>query len=263
MLKFHELLNTYKDKDVFIIGNGPELNFIDDSLKQKIRNNYITIGCNFTHLFLEETDFYLSGHWCPMLYNIHYGKVKNTRLFQGPTIDFDYDSNKILNVENINVQTNMQNFILPDSDSQYLVGSENILFSCFHLAYILGFKRIFTIGVSMKSNKHYYDDEYLLNEMKTEWDFLYSKYKSNRIIDVDFQNIWNLNLSGISNDISILTTDGNIHKRTEYFENMSRILNNLSDIFELLRSLDRDVYCFNPDSIIYDAGAKLINYNSI
>lgn len=263
MIKFHELSNLYKDKDVFIIGNGPELNNIDDELKNKIKENYITIGCNFSHLFLEETDFYLSGHWCPFLYNIHFGKVKNMRLFQGPTIEFDYINNNTLNVEKINVWTNMNNFVIPNDSEQFLVGSENILFSCFHLAYILGFKRIFTIGISMKSSNHYYDKLDLLNNMKEQWKFLYDQYKDNKIIDVDFQNIWNLNLSGISNQISILTPSGATHNRTEYFDNMSKISENLRDIFHLLKSIDREIYCFDKDSIIYDSGAKLINYNSI
>lgn len=255
-----ELKDLYLGRDVIIIGNGPDLLNLNEKFKKNL-NNFITIGCNISHLFYNEINFHVSGHWTTHLYNLHFGKVKDCRLFQGPTLnEMNYFDNNTLNVENINVVTRIDKFKKPKSDEMYLVGSEQIGLAALHLAYILGAKRIFFIGVDMKSSKHYYDCELYSNNLINQWNFLYEKYKDNIIVARDLRNMKNV---VILNGSEIEGDDGNIIKKQSYFENYNDTLNNYSEIFKLLKSENVEVFTGNKNSIICEAGADYVNLNNL
>lgn len=257
---FLELKDLYIGKTVVIIGNGPDLMNLNEKFKEKLKE-LITIGCNVSHLFLNETNFHVSGHWSTHLYNLHFGKVKDCRLFQGPTIqEINYIDNNTLNVENINVVTRLDTFIKPNLNEKYLVGAEQIGLAALHLAYIIGAKKIIFIGVDMKSSEHYYDDEEHCQNLLNQWNYLEELYSNSSIIMRDLKNMKN---GSIFKSLEIEGGDGNIIKKQSYFENYDYTLYNYSHIFQFLKNENVEIFTANKNSIIFEAGAEHIDLNNL
>lgn len=141
--KLAKFKDIHKGEDCFIIGNGPSLNKMDLSPLK----NYHTFGLNKIYLLFDKVDLNLSYHVAvnPLVIE------QSVKAFQGldcpsflsyrpavkvfpPTSQIDY----IMTGGPFSFQTNLQNPVCEGHTVTYVA---------MQIAYYMGFKRVFLIGV--------------------------------------------------------------------------------------------------------------------
>ena len=146
-LKYSKVLKKYKNihsgADCFIVGNGPSLNKIDLGLL----NRYYTFGLNKIYLMFDKTEFRPSYHVAvnPLVIE------QSVKEFEGLSCDtfLSYRPSRHIIKKHEHI-----NFIMtggPVAFSQDLVGEINegwtVTYVAMQIAFYMGFKNIFLIGV--------------------------------------------------------------------------------------------------------------------
>jgi hypothetical protein len=249
---YSDFNDVYKGKTIFIIGNGSDLLNLSKEFRDKLKNE-VTIGTNASHLFLKNTSFHLSGHWIHLLFNKHYGNVRDCRVFQGPhKAEFKYKDNNVIDLEANNVRSSLQSFIKPVSNNSPLIGAEQIGLSATHIAWILGAKKIVYVGFDCKSLDHYYKAKPYINKVKQQYKSLKEKYSSDPFINSDLDDFWNINI-----DPGSIPGAWNPPKGTLFLNDYDSLLQSYSIIFNKLKSENIEVSTYNRNSILFEAGASL------
>lgn len=140
--KFH---NIHIDEDCFIIGNGPSLNQMDLSLL----NQYHTFGLNKIHLMFEKTKLSLSYHAAvnPLVIEQMKSEIENN-VFKCP-IFLSYKASKnviehkshVFRLNTDNVWSFYRDITNPIEEGF------TVTFVALQIAYYMGFKNVFLIGV--------------------------------------------------------------------------------------------------------------------
>ena len=183
LLKFQ---NIHKGKDCFIIGNGPSLKKMDLSPL----NYFYTFGLNKIHLLLEKTGLNVSYHVavnplvieqstkeierlnCPSFisYRAAHGKIKpldhvHFILTQGPDVPYTFQSNLLRGIHE----------------------GYTVTFVAMQIAFFMGFKRVFLIGVDHNfiANGKENEKQYLTGEDPNHFDPTYFSNKEWHLPDLE------------------------------------------------------------------------------
>ncbi len=142
--KLEKFRNIHEGEDCFIIGNGPSLNKMNLSLL----NDYYTFGLNKIYLIFERNPFNPSYHVAVNPLVIEQGKNEFKRLECPSFLSFrPKSSNKIKDkntyaLGDINATSPFYKDI-----TQGISQGATVTFSAMQIAYFMGFKRVFLIGV--------------------------------------------------------------------------------------------------------------------
>lgn len=139
--KFH---NIHSGEDCFLIGNGPSLNKMDLSLL----NDYYTIGLNKIFLLFDKTNLKIDYHVCVNKYVIDQCTNDFLRMQCPSFISYKYRNELLTGNDNIyfvgDIHSKWKFF--EDITTGISQGS-TVTYAAMQIAYYLGFKRIFLIGV--------------------------------------------------------------------------------------------------------------------
>ena len=284
MKKFlNDYANVHKDETIYLIGTGPEILNISAKYRDKIKEG-TSIAVNSHHLFIENPTYHCSGHWSHYLLNCEHSNPTGCRFFQGKRPEkgvwfdsilgiytktrnggeilsphsFDrsfYDQNNTVDLSsNIRSGHGFRSVEKGEADRLFdevnsdspMFGSDNIAFTATHLACVMGAKKIVYIGFDQKSCHHYYESVHLLPTLQNQIKSLYSKYKSDGFLKKDIQHLWDMVKKVRSPDYLEFVGYNRI-KFEKMFQCMNR--NNVTPIVH------------NKNSVVFDAGAKLTNYD--
>jgi len=183
ILKFQDI---HKDKDCFIIGNGPSLRNMDLSPL----NNYYTFGLNKIHLLMDKTHLNVSYHvavnplvieqsaedfeklQCPSFISYRCGNriIKpldhiNYIITQGPNVKYTFQTNLLQGIHE----------------------GYTVTFVAMQIAFFMGFKRVFLIGVDhnfiAKGKEN--EKQYLAGEDPNHFDPTYFSNKEWHLPDLE------------------------------------------------------------------------------
>jgi len=147
-LKYSKKLVRFKDihkgEDCFIIGNGPSLNKMDLTLL----NDYYTFGLNKIYLIFDKMSLNLSYYVAVNPYVIKQSKKEISNL--SCTRFLSYIPAKKNNIKSDNVYTLgdcMPKKLFYKDITQGIRQGTTVTFVAMQIAYYMGFKRVFLIGV--------------------------------------------------------------------------------------------------------------------
>jgi len=251
-----DLKDVYEGSTVYLLGNGADILDLPPSFREKLENE-VTIGTNASHIFLQETNFYIAGHWCHLLPHLYSGSVKDCRIFQGPHKSFfGYEENNVLDLESNNVKTCLGDFRRPEEDADPLIGAEQIGLSSTHIAWVLGAKKIIYLGFDCKSLSHFYSRGYYNSKIKDEYVRVRNFYIDEPDIKSDFDDFWNINIEPNSIPGAYSPDQG-----TFYLKNYDMLLGSYSEVFKKLNSEGVETVTYNENSILFEAGAALESFD--
>ena len=127
-----------------------------------------------------------------------------------------------------------------------MFGSDNIAFTATHLACIMGAKEIVYIGFDQRSANHYYEVPHLLPTLQNQIQSLYTKYESDEFLKRDIRHLSEM-VKKVRSPDYLQFVGYNRIKFKKMFQCMHR--NNVTPIVH------------NKNSVVFDAGAKLTNYD--
>ena len=142
--KLEEFRNKHKGEDCFIIGNGPSLNEMDLSLL----NDYHTFGLNKIHLIFDRKPFDLSYHVAVNPYVIEQIKKEIVNLNCDSFLSYTPALINRITSKNIYYlgDTKSNEFFYKDITKGMRQGN-TVTYVAMQLAYFMGFKNIYLIGV--------------------------------------------------------------------------------------------------------------------
>ena len=135
--------NLHQGEDCFIIGNGPSLNKMNLSLL----NNYYTFGLNKIHLIFERVNLNLSYHVAINPLVIEQSKKEIENLNCPSFLSARAAHNVINKREHIYKIFTGGPFTFQPDCSKLVYEGYTVTYVAMQLAYYMGFKRIFLIGV--------------------------------------------------------------------------------------------------------------------
>jgi len=262
-MKYTELEDIYQihtGETIYLIGNGPGALEISESYKEKIENG-ISIGVNSSHLW-GPTTYQASSTWSCYLLSCHYGVVTGCRFYQGQGIGTDsswpfggattVQTSFFSDNNTIDIHSNMNEpsstnalFDKPDKGSP-LFGRDNIMFTATNLATVMGASRIVYLGFDQRDDGHYYDIPRLMDMYKQQTQEMKEMYSSDPHIFKDLEDMEYKNI--------------NKEAKPEYLRsNWCR--DKLSHLFVAMKENDITPVVHLEDSIVYEAGAALEEYN--
>ena len=225
--------NRHSNQTIYILGNGPEIACLDDRTYETIKNG-ISIGTNATHLIFPKTTYYVAGHPIHYVLNCKHGLVDKSRFYHGWDItqDIDYEKNRTVRYENI-----------PRSPVYSEEYRNQISFSAINIACLMNPSRIIFIGIDMKSNQRFYDQntslkEKLLEQVKS----IQKEAKSSQLSE------------DTNNTINILTGKMSINYANTY----GRFRGEYTRVFKEMRSIGIQPVIHNANSILAEAGADIL-----
>lgn len=143
-LKLASFKNIHQGEDCFIIGNGPSLNKMDLA---KL-NQYYTFGLNKIYLIFERVDLSLSYYVTVNRLVIErcQNEIQN---FRCPCfLEFTKSKDIIPFKENIyRLATTGRPYMFQTDITQKICEGNTVTYVAMQLAYYMGFKRVFLIGV--------------------------------------------------------------------------------------------------------------------
>ena len=148
--KLEQFRNKHKDEDCFIIGNGPSLNEMDLSLL----NDYYTFGLNKIHLIFDRKPFDLSYHVAVNPHVIRQSKKEISNLNCQSFLSYvPAWINRVIS-DNIYYlgDTESNEFFYKDITKGMRQG-HTVTYVAMQLAYFMGFKNIYLIGVDHNFNQ--------------------------------------------------------------------------------------------------------------
>ena len=232
----NDIIDIHKDQTIYIVGCGSELLNLPNNIKEKITKG-ISIGLNAVHLFLDKMTYHASGHPFHYALNCKYGNVSSCRFYQGHDIGYDYARNKSLRYHGS-----------PQSCVHSPEFKHQISFTATNLACLMGCNNIIFVGISMKTYQHYYD---LVDGMKKNMD-----KQAQDILDNTNNNIL---LEDGKQFISTLHQKRNAYNA--YFaDHYGRFLGEYGKLFKQMQDNGIYPHTYNQNSIIAEAGAKIISY---
>lgn len=142
--KLSKFKNVHEGEDCFVIGNGPSLNNMD----LRLLNNYYTFGLNKIYLIFSRQDLTITYHVCvnPLVIKQSKKDIENLKcpsfISFRPGIINGYKGNNIYFIEN---SGDIQ--FCKDIINDFISCSYTVTYTALQLAYYMGFKRVFLIGV--------------------------------------------------------------------------------------------------------------------
>ncbi len=254
-MKLSDYNKIHEGETIYLIGNGPDLHNISESYKEKIANG-ISIGVNASHLFLPQTTYHCCGHWSHYLLNCEYGSVAGCRFFQGPKIDEGprsldscfHEDNKTLDISrNSTWPFNDTSVIFNEiNENSSLLGAEQIAFAATHFACIMGAKKIVYLGFDQRSSTHFYDEPEYKKIIKEQTDSLIEKYKNDYFLKHDLEDFYAV----IDKTASLC-----------FLSRQDAFKSKFSGMFNVMLEHGTTPIVHNRDSIVFDSGAELRDYD--
>ncbi|NEO46635.1 MAG: DUF115 domain-containing protein [Moorea sp. SIO4A3] len=141
LLKFK---NIHKQEDCFIIGNGPSLN----KLNLSFLNNYYTFGLNKIYLIFDKVNLNISYHVAVNSLVIEQS-AKEFENFKCPSFLSAIAADKVVDKSDhiYKIFTAGSPFIFQTDASKFICEGATVTYVAMQLAFYMGFKRIFLIGV--------------------------------------------------------------------------------------------------------------------
>lgn len=237
--KYH---NIHEGKTIFILGNSDELNSLTKEQINKLENDHVTIGVNYSHMVVS-SNYMITGHMSHIVYAREYGKV-GTMFFQTfrPNPVFD-------NVDNVEtIFCDYGNGDTMQKGTPKVEGCANIGISVSHLAYLMGAIKVVYIGFNQKNLLHFYDTNKghrtnilsNINEIKTKYR---SQYPPALFADYD-------------DHISHMLPEKELkEKHWTSRPNNSDNINIMTNMFKTINNNGVEVVSTFEDSIMTDSGA--------
>lgn len=142
--KIDRFKNIHKGQDCFIIGNGPSLNKMDLTLLK----DYYTFGLNKIFLLFDKIDLNLSYHVAVNPYVIKQSKTEIESLTCPSFLSYMAAKKLITPKPHIHfLATGPSNPSFKEDSTNILSEGWTVTFVALQLAFYLGFRRVFLIGV--------------------------------------------------------------------------------------------------------------------
>jgi hypothetical protein len=258
MNRLSDYNDIYKEKTIFIIGNGPQLDKLTNE-QISIIEDQVSIGTNASYLSIESS-YYIAGHISVMLLTGHFTSKQANRIFHGEPQHFPFPNEwNVLSLANQNIVSPLGFLPKPTIDQEILIGAENVALSATHLAFIMGARKIVYIGFDFKSNSHFYDINIkTYNNLKSNVEKILDLYSYDDFIYNDIMDFYK------ARDFDNPLTNERInHLKSQPFLSFSTpvynsILEKFSYIFNIFKDNNIEVISTQENSIITDAGAKYI-----
>lgn len=150
-----DLNDRHLGEDIFIVGAGPQLNRLSRE-EQHFLNNSVSIGLNRTQYFFSPS-YFLSAYLSECLLALLRGN-SGVVLHARPKYENPLDP-RLLTVRRrpLTEVHALPRTLTPDCPTLYTLKNAAIMAT--HLAFILGAKRIFYLGVEQNNSVHFYQDD--------------------------------------------------------------------------------------------------------
>jgi hypothetical protein len=210
--KLKTLKNLYKGDTCFIVGNGPSLT--TDDLTKIYKLGIFSFGLNRIFCVFDDTP------WRPNCYisqdiNTTFGMEKDFLNLNLPYRFhpirwkwFDnFDIKKAYYYKTV-VSKNTEYLDFSKDFSEYVIDASTVAYTAFQLAYYMGFKRIYLIGVDQNYKKAKDKDGNIVVNKDLKKEYVSDKYLNSETDDLNIPNLFEMNKAFISVDKQI--KNGNI-----------------------------------------------------
>ncbi len=247
-MDYNTLNNLYKNKTIFICGNGLGLLNITDQLKPQFEQQ-ISIGVNSSFLHVK-SPIYMTGHLCHALMYKHYRhRYKDTlNFYQGP-IERHRNINLTDSFNIISGNVVAKTLPIPLTNNSSISGAENITFAATHMAYIMGASKIVYVGIDCKSLTHFYDIDFYQNKLIQYCEDLKQTYSTNQFATKDINDFVDSNITKRGYLL------GGKRHTTGFLANYNHLLLTFRSYFTILQEASVEVVITQPDGICIEAGA--------
>lgn len=239
-----DLNGCHEGADIYIVGAGPQLNALSGGQRRFLADQ-ITIGLNRTQYF-QPLSYFLSAYFSECLLALkrrNCGVTIHARPIHAPPLHPD-----LLAIRRMEIGEHCDLPRMLDAASPTLFTLRNAAIMATHLAFVLGARRIFFVGVEQNNSLHYYNhQEDVRDRIIADLDDMYRS------------GLWQNPDHGYASYESLreglLVSAATRAAETFYMEDHAPTFRR---VFEALGACDVDVFSTTRDSVIARAGATVM-----
>lgn len=259
-------LSEYNDRhlgeDIFVLGNGPQLNELSEVQVENLKKK-ITVGVNYSHVFMDTT-YWLCGHPGHLAYAIEFAGRDMVKIYQKH--DSRFWLSEIWNSKD-NVIPVLSTIFdgkemlrrLPRPDGGRRIGikdARQITYSTMHLSYILGAARVIFLGCEQNDLSHFFSfHEDTIRIMKERVGFLKQKYRR-------FNGIRYLDVTADLEDFETKVLNKSLEelRKSKWYRDNTKIY---VDFINFFKTRGMKIISTKGNSVLTRAGASIIELENI
>ena len=151
-MKLQDFHNKHRGETIYILASGPELAFLPkEYLKYLSTQVTITMNHSFMAMPNNYSMYWITGHWSMIALMEQLGKAATDCFFVRRRV-----KNKEYGSYIMVPRMPYKPGVLPQKTDK-LVSVKNVTFAAFHLAYIMGAKRIVIHGLELENGLHFWN----------------------------------------------------------------------------------------------------------
>jgi hypothetical protein len=218
--KLAKFKNIHKGEDCFIIGNGPSLNKMD--LTQL--NDYYTFGLNKIYMIFKRMPFNISYHVAINSLIIKQSKNEISKLNCPSFLSYISAKNNNIKSKNVHLLGDIKPIDLFYKDlTEGIRQGSTVTFVAMQLAYFMGFKRVFLIGVdhNFQQSGNPHDTQKMVTDDVNHFDPNYFKGHNWHLADLEGSEMSYLTANYYFNKDKRKIYDATLNGKLNIFEKTS------------------------------------------